>query len=365
MHIFGLDVAKYGMFIILVSILLSYLTYRYIEIYARKQTSYKFAIILFVILFSIGFIGKYIYKHKGLTNRDHLISNEHFKKQFTRTKSKNEYGTKIVSNLLGYLPNNDYVKSTSSNISKKYIAIIGDSHAHTSYLGFSKIAKENKYEALLLSNSSCPPYLGGVMGKDIKDLQQCQEKIDSIYKILNSELNIEKIIFVTRMGYIYDSGFGIESVNGKKFNYHFKSYFNNDNIYNQKKQFLNNIEKLFKLFNKKKIEFYFLLENPELGFSPKNCMIRSFNIFPSKCKLKLEDFLNRQKEYRNFIYKIAKKYKNIKILDPKDFYCDDDYCYASRYGKMLYADDDHHSVDGSILQAKYFENEIFNRRIKK
>jgi peptidoglycan/LPS O-acetylase OafA/YrhL len=111
MHIFGLDVTKYGLFIILVSILLSYLTYRYIEIYARKQTSYKFAVILFVILFSIGFIGKYIYKHKGLTNRNHLISNEYFKKQFTRTKSKNEYGAKIVSNLLGYLPNNDYIKS--------------------------------------------------------------------------------------------------------------------------------------------------------------------------------------------------------------------------------------------------------------
>lgn len=27
--------------------------------------------------------------------------------------------------------------------------------------------------------------------------------------------------------------------------------------------------------------------------------------------------------------------------------------------KILYADDDHHSVDGSVLQAKYFEKDIF------
>jgi hypothetical protein len=31
--------------------------------------------------------------------------------------------------------------------------------------------------------------------------------------------------------------------------------------------------------------------------------------------------------------------------------------------KMLYADDDHHSVDGSIIQAKYFIDKIFSYKI--
>jgi len=35
------------------------------------------------------------------------------------------------------------------------------------------------------------------------------------------------------------------------------------------------------------------------------------------------------------------------------FYCDSSYCYAVKGGKMLYADDDHISIDGSKIQAKY------------
>ena len=102
------------------------------------------------------------------------------------------------------------------------------------------------------------------------------------------------------------------------------------------------------------------MENPELGFSPKNCMIRPFDLFPNNCRLPLDSYLNRAGEYRNFIYKLSDKYKNINILDPKDMYCDDKYCYAIKDGKMLYADDDHHSIDGSLEQAKYFINNLFS-----
>jgi hypothetical protein len=360
MHIFGLDVVKYGILIILLSILLSYLTYRYIEIYARKQTSYSFATILFVCLLVIGFIGQYTYKHKGLPDRPNLVSNDIFKKQFIRTPATDKTGMSLITKILGDKPTNNYIRATSEDFSKKFIAIIGDSHAHTSYPGFAKFDKEKGYESLLIANSSCPPYIGGAMGKNIKDIQQCQQKIDNIYDVLNSKLNICKIIFVTRMGYMYDAGFGIEAANGKKWNYHYKDYFLGKKHYNQKEQFLQKIENLFKKFNKTKKEFYFLLEDPELGFSPKNCMIRPFDVFQSKCRIKLKDFLKRQKEYRDFVYETAKKYSNINILDPKDFYCDSKYCYALRHGKMLYADDDHHSIDGSILQTKYFENRVFN-----
>jgi peptidoglycan/LPS O-acetylase OafA/YrhL len=164
MYIFGLDVGKYGLVIILSSIILAYLTYRYIEIYTRKQSSYKFVIILFFILLSIGFIGKYIYKHKGLENRSHLVDNSEFNKQFIREPATNNMGVNLVSSILGKKPKNDYIKSTTNDMNAKFIAVIGDSHAHTSYPGFSLEAEKYGYESLLISNSSCPPYLGGGNG---------------------------------------------------------------------------------------------------------------------------------------------------------------------------------------------------------
>jgi len=86
---------------------------------------------------------------------------------------------------------------------------MGDSHAHTSYPGFAQEFKKYGYESILLANSSCPPYLGGgAMGKNIKDLNRCNKKITSIYEVINSKLDIQKIILTTRMGYMYDIGFG-------------------------------------------------------------------------------------------------------------------------------------------------------------
>jgi peptidoglycan/LPS O-acetylase OafA/YrhL len=365
-HIFGFEIdIKIGLFLILISITFSYLTYRYIEIYTRAKSSYNFAVGLFIVVLGLGFLGSYISKKEGLPNRAHLESNEKFEKQFIRTPAQNELGISLLTKVLGYKPNNDYIKSTSDDAMKEYILVIGDSHAHTSYYGFEIESKKYGYESILLSNSSCPPYIEGAMGKNITDLNQCQEKIDNIYKIINSDLNIKKIIFTARMGYMYDIGFGVVDDGGKPWNYHYNDFFENRNNYNQKENFFDVVEKTFSYFNlDKNIDFYYLMENPELGFSPKNCMTRLFDLFPNNCSLTFDSYINRAGEYREFIYKLSEKYKNINILDPKDLYCDDKYCYAIKDEKMLYADDDHHSLDGSIAQTKYFENLIFKSKVK-
>ena len=362
-HIFGFDIdISIGIIVATLSMILSYLTYRYIEIYARAQKSYLFAFSLLVVVIILGFLGNYISKNDGLPNRAHLKSDKKFEKQFIRTPAQNSLGVSLVTKVLGYKPTNDYIKSTSDNITKKYVAIVGDSHAHTSYPGFAQEFLKEGYESILLANSSCPPYLNGAMGQNWKDLNQCKRKIDAIYKLLNSKLNIKKIIFATRAPvYMYGLGYG-KVDGGDKRPYSgskLESFFINQARWNQKKEFLANIERTFKYFNKiKKIRFYYLMEDPELGFSPKNCIARPLNLFPNNCKLPLASYINRSREYRDFIYNLSKKYKNIKILDPKDIYCDNKYCYAIRDDKMLYADDDHHSIDGSIIQAKYFIKSI-------
>lgn len=164
-HIFGIELSiGVGLSLIFISILVSYLTYRCIEIYARAKTSYLFAFALFIIVLALGTLGNYISKKDGLPNRAHLESNEEFKKQFKRTPAKDDLGIILTEKILGYKPTNDYIKSTSSDITKKYVLVMGDSHAHTSYPGFAQEMKKYGYETILLSNSSCPSYIGGGNG---------------------------------------------------------------------------------------------------------------------------------------------------------------------------------------------------------
>ena len=362
MHIFGLKVQSYGVWIILISVFISYLTYRYIELYARKESSYTFAAVLFILALSIGFLGRYTSKHHGFPNRGYLVQDDNFKKQFVRGPATNKIGVALATKILKHSPTNDYIKATSDDLSKNFIAVIGDSHAQTSYPGFAQEFKKKGYETLLLANSSCPPYIGGAMGRNLKDLKGCQKKIDDIYSTIQAIPHLKKIIFATRgTVYMKDLGYGVVDNGGRPLHYHFKDFFTGATPYNQQEKFLKNIDNTFSFFSSNKnISFYYLLEDPELGFLPKNCAERPFRIFPTQCKLKYQDYIKRAGEYRSKVYAIGQKYANITILDPKNLYCDSSYCYAIRDRKMLYADDNHYSVDGSIMQAEYFLKEIFN-----
>ena len=355
-HILGIDVEKYAFFIIFITLVFSYLKYIYVEIYTRKQDSYIFSTILLIILTMIGFSGKYIYKYDGLITRTHLISNENYKEQFIRTSAKNKEGISLVEKVLGYKVLNDYVKSTSDDLLKKFVVLIGDSHAHTSYLGFAEELKKNGYETVLIANSSCPPYLNGASGISDKEISTCKVKIKSIYEFVNKMSNVKKIIFVTRgPAMMYDIGFGIIDGGDKPYNLKFENY---EKSNNHKSNFKNAVNETFTYFNKKSEDFYYLIENPELGFSPKNCMLRPFELFPINCKISKDIYIKRASEYRSLIYNLKKVNKKINVLDPIDLYCDNSFCYAIIDNKMLYSDDDHHSKDGSKMQARYFIEEI-------
>lgn len=358
MHIFGLDVQAYGFVVIFISVFISYLTYRYVELYARKQISYKLALTLFSIAIVIGLFGQYMNKQKGFPHRSHLASNEKFQAQFVRTPAQDEIGLSLMQKILGYKPSNDYIKATSDDINKKFIAIIGDSHAHTSFPGFAQEFAKQGYETVLLANSSCPPYHGGAMGKNINDVKKCEQKISDIYTIFDNLPKLEKVVFATRGPcYIYDIGYGIIANGGKPSNYRFKDFFTTIIDYNQENIFFRVQEDTVSFFNNRNIEFYYLLENPELGFHPKNCMARPFDIFSNDCKMSYEEYFKRQNKYRTKTFELAKQYQNITILDVENLFCSGQFCYAMRDDKMLYADGDHHSIDGSIEQAKYLINQ--------
>jgi len=346
--------------ILLISILISFISYRYIEYYFRKQKSFRIAIFLTFILIIIGMLGKYIYIRKGFPHRSFLTVNKYLK-DFERPLPANKNGIELVTKILGRKPINDYIKATSSDINHDFVLIIGDSHAEVSYEGLSILFKKNGYQSVLIANSGCPPYINGALGYSKKDLIKCQEKINNIYTFINKFFShIKKIVFITRGPiYMYDRGFGsVDTKGGKELNYRFKQYYISSDKYNQKSIFFKVVDNTFKYLNTLNKHIYYILENPELGFLPKNCLERPFGIFPITCKISIETYLKRQIEYRNFIFNLSKKYKNIVILDPKNLFCDDKYCYAIRKGNMLYADDDHISITGSKILAKFFKKEL-------
>ncbi|MBT3280168.1 MAG: acyltransferase [Campylobacteraceae bacterium] len=324
-NILNLDIYEYSIYIISLSILLSYLTYRYVEIYFRKQDSFKLAYSLFGVVLFLGLISQYFYAKKGLPNRGHLEQKEQLSQQFEKMPHKNDQGKSLISKILGTVPNNDYIRATSDDLTKQFVLLVGDSHAHTSYRGFADEFKKQGIETLILANSGCGPYRDKLEDNSLNI--ECKKKIQNIHALLKKVENIESIkdvIFITRAA---------------KLEY---------------------ITSLFEEFSKKNTNLYYLIENPPLDFSPDVCIERPFGISKVRdyCGVKYKKHIQENLKYRNIVIETAKKYQNIISLDPIKLFCDEEYCYAIRDDIVLYSDTNHHSVMGSKLQGKYLIDKI-------
>lgn len=366
--IFVIGTGVYGIVIIILSILLSWFTYNYIESYFIKNDSFGNVLVLIISLIVIIITGYFIDKKNGLPNRKHLSKEiRYFEEQsvaklYRKKLWQNAQGIQLITKVLGYKPINPYIKSTSSDITKNFVLITGDSHAFSAYTGLAEEIKKNGYEAILVAHPSYPPYIDGYMGKNLQECDEFIGMISSIYDLINKLHRINKleaVIFITRgPKYMYDIGFGSIDDGIINIGYKFKDYFNNKKNYNQKEKFFEVVLKTFKYFENGKIKVYYLLENPELGFLPWNCVQRPYGIFKPKCKIKYDEYLKRMGEYRIGILKISKKFKYVTVLDPEELFCDKEYCYAVRQGKVMYADDDHLSMDGSKVLAEYLVNKM-------
>ena len=352
-HIFGIELNIItGLSLIFISVIFSYLTYRYIEIYARSKASYRFAFGLFIIVLSIGFFGNYIAKKDGLPNRDHLESNEDFEKQFIKPKLKNEDGIKLITETLNYTPKQSFLKATSSSKSNN-VLVAGDSHAYVAYEGISQEYKKRSINTLLFGTNSCPLYKGPGIGTSIESSKNCTKRSQEFYEFLEKMDFLRIFLFSRGPKYFEKKGFGTVDNEDSIKNL---SYFNN---IEHKKQFWLNVLNTMKYFDKQNKEVYIILENPELGFIPKNyCGKRPFNVFNKECKVEYTKYIKRMNEYKTKMINLAKRYKNIFVIDIEEVFCDKDYCYGIKDGKMLYSDDDHLSIEGSIYQAKFIMKRV-------
>ncbi len=138
-----------------------------------------------------------------------------------------------------------------------------------------------------------------------------------------------------------------------------KKYEGTSTLEEHKLKWITSHDLLMNYFNSQKYDFYYLLEHPELGFDPKHCLKRPFNIFVKDCKIKYIDYFDRNKEYRELIFGFDIKYNNVKIIDTEKLFCDEKWCYAVINNELLYIDDDHLSKEGSKLLSKYIQNIIF------
>ncbi|MCK5163090.1 MAG: acyltransferase [Desulfobacula sp.] len=346
---------------IAIAFLLSYLTKRYIE-KVRYIKSDKIVVGLILIAITVGLGAVLIDHNDGMPNRRHLNYMEKFNIEFTRTPATDKLCDSYVFSQIQEKRSFNYCR-TNFDSKRKLVAIIGDSHAHGLFPGIAEEANNYGYDTILLANKSCPPLMQFMWGRNPKEINNCQIKINQILKIVKLDKRIEKVIFVAR-GPVYIHGevngiFTTESVNTSL------NIIKTPSRQTYEKYFDGFEKTLYQLNNTEHIkEIYCFLENPEIGFLPKEVLHRPFDSWDVSTKDSTIDrslYRLRMNTYRNLVFEKSAGFSKVTIVDVEPYLCDGDRCFTYKNGNFLYADQDHFSVFGSHYIAKKVKKIMFEK----
>ncbi len=331
---------NYRLISIVISIFLSWVTYKFLEKPIRYKKSKLIPATLIVLMTGIGLSGLHSYKNDGLPNRSYVsnFNEENFKMAFlfseddpiSHKKCMDTYGLK------------DFIRYCNLTSSKKAkIALIGDSHARALYDGLAFYLK--KYNQDLLN-------LGGRLFLGVETYPIGDKKEIEVYKggiratqFVLQEPSIETVVMVSKGHYLTDNNWVFKLIN-------------NQNLKDKKQVWEIAMRKTLDSAIENNKEVVFVIDNPSLGFDPKSCIYgRPFsknNSIKKSCTIPKSKYENESKIYRKLVMSILNDYPSVKVFDSAEYLCDEKKCYGMLNGKILYRDNDHLSLEGGKLISK-------------
>ena len=104
-------------------------------------------------------------------------------------------------------------------------------------------------------------------------------------------------------------------------------------------------------------DVWLIVQVPELGFHPAECVKRPFSVsgtIRTPCAVPRAAADARQATYRRVVESVRADVPGLKIFDPWTILCDAEWCHAMIDHELLYADDNHLSREGSMFFATKF-----------
>lgn len=321
---------------IVISILLAWTTYYFLERKIRNKKNNKTKtislFILMLVLFSIGLL---IYCKK--------ISNQIPMPSF-------HYNTEtMIHRCNQYFPKwnkiNDNKCKLGAPLKSIDTVIIGDSHAGHLFEGFfEKLILKNKHAAVF--PVSCQTPLLNISSAFIVKDEKLRLIREQGYKFISKALDYAaKSNEVQNIYLAHNPNYCDKSIIDIK----------NKNETDIEKIYRNGFYRTLKMFSGSQKNIYIVLDNPSLPYDPSLCSKRTFSFFKNKCSFTYAPS-KMKKIYEKQAILVANKFKNVKIINLKNIFCNKQKCSIAPNGINLYADRNHLNYIGS----KYVSNYILN-----
>ena len=350
-------------FLIWLTVFLSYLTWKYIEKPFRNNNVIKRKIVVLVTLIpSVLFltVGFHIYSTSGLS------------KLYNSNAMIDLYNTKTITDTECHANDSKSAKEISSGKACKFgnknlppeFAIIGDSHASSLFNYLNEIFSKNK-SFIGISNGNCPALLNEFRYE--ASIKECEEINRASFQFIAKQKSIKKIILYSEWSN-YTEGYRIDSKNKKIKYYLAQDKFNKatkvgDNEAILKRSLLETINFL-KRSNK---EIIIIKSTPEFEENvmkaiARNILYKKNYNFEDYPKITFAQYKKRNKK----IQKIFSNISGVKFIESYNLLCDKNICPSLDENKnVLYSDTNHLTYHGSKKIVKNLVNLITsNKKVK-
>lgn len=320
-------------FLVLLSFLFGYLSWKFIEKPFKNYYFYKkytlYLIYLICCIFLVG-ISAYALKHKFiklLTIKDCLWKESDFPRSHCNFNGNGDL--KVV--------------------------VWGDSHAMVLSETIPEIKEATIY---VISVPGCPPILGVRRNDGLQDSVACNKLGDNKRYIDYIESLNPDIVILTARWQLYLNG--LEKPNLHLSHTLSTSDYSNEVVpyYYRQKSLQQQLSKTVEVFRGKS-KVFILSQPPDYADKPLNILQRTNFTMP------LSNLLNLHKGEIEILENISMEFPEIKVLDSKSLFCKDNICLTRMDSKLLYTDDNHLTANASKLQWRLIEGEVLKEQKNK
>ena len=310
---------------VLISIVLAWLTYRFIELPLRSLNSAKKGSILFISMIVVGCIGICTYYKDGFQDRASIRSIRGAADLFSKPHPSFQ-----VYQCEKIYPGFNLASCSVSKLSPPTIAILGDSH--TWHYQSALYQKLNKQSVLSIIEPSCLPFVGKTLFNEI-----CKSKYKKMSELIENDKSIKTVILSGYWAYLMSGGFNKDGDNWRAPN-----PVTSENI----EVFNANADEFLDKLVKSHREVIFMSDVPALNFNIKKCFdYRPLRIthgdIIKDCSIDEAEFNKSMEPYNTIINALLKKHPTVKVYDPKQVLCKKGRCVGSDGNLPYYFNGDH------------------------
>lgn len=346
----GTPSPKIRIFTIFLGVLLSWITYKYVEKpFRSKRYDAKKSIILLALMICVGVIGSLVYFRDGLPFR--LKSFMDVNNQFLAggpdyiskiDSCKKEYPDFVLG---GYCIKQKPIQPT--------ILLLGDSHSGRLYAGLEYLTRGSSENVMAIAGGACLPFIN-IATNNQASPNLCTKSMNAALSFSENSDSIKTIVLAAR-GPLYLSGFGYRDGNDEVSHHPILSLTDKPEISDREIVYITALKRTLNRLVASNKKIIFVLDVPELGFDPRSCVDSRPLLLMSRkrmpCAVSRGEFDERNSQYRRLVLSNLVYYPSVKIYDPSAKLCDREWCWALKGGRLLYRDDDHLSIDGSKYLA--------------